>query len=102
ELPPEALVYTNVPDVLFLLQGRSAKPMPRLVDPTSGERVPRYRERLRAFRRDLQDNAGFVVFFDPIPRVYWMDEQRFNADNDTRLIVELDDGAVYQVAPPQR
>ncbi|MEM6314731.1 MAG: hypothetical protein AAF743_11615, partial [Planctomycetota bacterium] len=26
ELPPEALVYTNVPDVLFLLQGRSAKP----------------------------------------------------------------------------
>jgi hypothetical protein len=64
-LPPGVPVYSNAPDAVFLLTGRSTAFLPAHTDYLSGRRRPAYQAELAAMDDRLAATDGVVVWFRP-------------------------------------
>ena len=60
-LPPGVLVYSNLPDAIYILTDRSATFIPSEVDPLSGLRNPAYAGQFLTMKRDLEGGRAVVV-----------------------------------------
>ncbi len=64
-LPPGVTVYSNAPEAIFLLTGRSTSPLPAHTDYLSDRRRPEYEAELAATADRLRNDGGVVVWFRP-------------------------------------
>ena len=75
-LPPDALIYSNADDLLYLRTGRLARPIPRRVDPVARATDGRYPHRLDGMRTDMLAHRGYVLYFADCVRDYRISEGR--------------------------
>jgi len=96
-LPPDAPVYSNAPEAVFLLTGRSASPLPAHTDYLSGRMRPRYGAELAAVDDRLVREDGVVVWLRP-----YAFKQRFLApvaDLDVQPVLEDDVATLSRPRP---
>lgn len=60
-LPPGVLVYSNLPDAIYILTGRPVAFIPPKVDPVSGLRNPAYASQFLAMKHDLEGGRAVLV-----------------------------------------
>ena len=65
-LDPHQPVYSNGPDVVFLLTGRPTHMLPQVREQHRGRPDPSYPARLRAMAADVRRSGGVVVYFHAI------------------------------------
>jgi hypothetical protein len=65
-LPPAVPVYTNGPDAIWFLTGRSTKMLPAEEDYLTGETNPRYGAQVAAMASRLRAEHGVIVYFPAI------------------------------------
>ena len=98
-LPPDALIYTNAVDFLYLGTNRFAKPIPRLYYAVSRKPDVMYRERLRTMSEELQARNGYLIYFSTIQRAWQPTEQRLREGLPLKEVHSAEDGAAYQMSP---
>ena len=98
-LPPDALIYTNAVDFLYLGVNRFAKPIPRLYYAVSRKPDVMYRERLQTMSEELQARDGYLIYFSTIQRAWQPTEQRLREDLAMKVVYSAKDGAAYQMSP---
>ena len=98
-LPPDALIYTNAVDFLYLGTNRFAKPIPRLYYAVSRKPDLMYRQRIRAMSDELQARDGYLIYFSTIQRAWQPTEQRLREDLPLKVEYSAKDGAAYQMSP---
>ncbi|MDQ3438936.1 MAG: phospholipid carrier-dependent glycosyltransferase [Planctomycetota bacterium] len=96
-LPPDALIYTNTVDFLYLGQNRFAKPIPRLYYAVSRKQDVKYRERLRTMSEELQARGGYLIHFSTIKRAWLPTEDRLRDDLPLNVVHAATDGKAYQL-----
>ena len=62
-LPPDRVVYSNWPEDLYNFTGRLARSWPAKADPTSGQPVPDYQERLLEAVGEMKQSGGRLIMF---------------------------------------
>jgi len=98
-LPPDALIYSNAVDFLYLGTNRFAKPIPRLYYAVSRKQDVMYRQRLRTMSQELQAREGYLIYFSTIQRAWQPTEQRLREDLPLKVVHSAKDGAAYQSPP---
>jgi hypothetical protein len=98
-LPPDALIYSNAVDFLYLGTNRFAKPIPRLYYAVSRKQDLMYRERMRTMSEELRARDGYLIYFSTIQRAWQPTEQRMRENLPLKLVHSARDGAAYQMAP---
>jgi len=87
------LLHTNAPDPVYLLTGMPATMFPRHSNPGTRLINPDY-------AKQLAEMHGIAVYFRAVTwRWYLPNEERLRAELRLRLVADLGDGAVYQIAP---
>ncbi len=93
-LPPDIWVYSNIPEVIYLLTGRPSGSLP-------GKTESEYRSELARIDRRLRNREVLLVYFREVPgrdfpgRGYLPSEQELKAALPLKLIDEGPDGAIY-------
>lgn len=94
-LDPKVPIFTNGPDIIYLLAGRPAHMFPVRIDPDTGLPNNNYAYELATMRKVLQEERGVVVYFR---RVTW--RWYLPAESETNeglsLLAKTEDGAVYR------
>ena len=98
-LPPDAVIYTNAVDFLYLGTNRFAKPIPRLYYAVSRKPDLMYRERTRTMSEELQARDGYLIYFTTIQRPWQPTQQRLREDLPLRVVHSAKDGTAYQRPP---
>jgi hypothetical protein len=97
DLPPEARLYSNGPDAVYLLARRDASELPRPVDPTSRIPRPTYDAEIALM---AADRGAFVAFFERIRRPYFPGVKELRARVALVLVQRTPDGALYRIDDP--
>jgi hypothetical protein len=100
KLPGDALIYSNAPDALYLLAGRLAKPIPKLVQPGSREDTGTSAQMLKLMQHDLKVHLGYVLYFSSIDRNYFVAEDRLRQAFKAKRIYSGSDGTGFMEKPP--
>jgi hypothetical protein len=92
-----APIFTNGPDIIYLLTGHSAQMLPRKVDPGTTLPNNHYDDQLAAMKSQLQEKKGVVVYFYKITwRWYLPPESELREELDLHFLIRTEDGAVYR------
>ncbi len=67
-LPPATIIYSNAPEVLYVLRGVPAAMIPRKVDPHTSEPNPRFASEIDRLKLKLLEHQAALIFFY---RVNW-------------------------------
>lgn len=96
-LDREVPIFTNGPDIIYLLAGRPAQMIPRKVDPGTALPNNHYGGELAAMKGQLQEKKGVVVYFYKITwRWYLPPENELREGLDLHVVIRTEDGAVYR------
>ncbi len=104
ELPSDRPVYTNGPDVLYLLTGKPSTGIPGKADvlkyhiPDPNHRLRKeYAGELAKMREVLQNNGGILVFLNGIKtRWYYPSEEELRQSVPLRAVEKFSDGTIYK------
>jgi len=98
-LPADSIIYTDAPDVLYVLDGRATSSVPETVDFSTLKDNPRFETQLAEIRRTLTSRGGYVVWVRGLGRGSFLpSEATVRRDLDLRVVEEARDGAVYRIA----
>jgi hypothetical protein len=67
-----AVVFTNVPDILYMLTGRLTAMIPSKSDPKSGLPNKQYRIEIFAMKEQLRTTGGAVLYFHTEQRLWYL------------------------------
>jgi hypothetical protein len=104
-LPPDAVIYTDDPEPIYLLTGRLTKLLPMLRDPDSHQPYVRFASELAEMHRRLSPGGGIIAFFfdDGMPkrRVSMPQPEAMAAQYHLtmRPVYQADEAIIYQVPP---
>ena len=100
-LPAGAIIYTDAPDVLYLLDGRATSSIPETVDFSTLKRNPRFDAQIDEIRRTLSTRGGYVVYVRGLGRDSFLPtEASLTRLLPLRLVDNTGDGAIYTIAGP--
>jgi hypothetical protein len=97
-LPPRSVIYTNAPDVIYLLDGRAVSSIPETTDLSTLVRNPRFTAELAEIDRTLSTRGGFVVFVRGLDRPFLPSESSLVHLLDLRIVRNTASGAIYAVS----
>lgn len=100
-LPVGVLVYSNLPDAIYILTGRPAALIPQKADPVSGLRNPAYATQFLAMKQDLEGGRAVLVLLALL-------EYERGADHSGRaselrsglpltVVAQTNDGEIYRL-----
>jgi hypothetical protein len=96
-LSPETVVFTNGPEVVYLLTGRQAQMIPRKVNPGTREVNSDYLYEISGMKSVLKERKGVLVYFHSIPwRWYLPSESELQGEFGLSVRIRKQDGRVYQ------
>ena len=97
-LPPGTPVVTNAADLVTLLGGREATPLPTTRFRTADRPNRRWRDQLRRQAKRLRDSGGVVVYFDAVDRGdFLVGEEHLRDVLQIEPAATLPDGRAYRV-----
>lgn len=98
QMDARAPVFTNGPDVLYLLTRRPAYMVPSKVRPGTGLSNEHYWSEMEDMKRRIREESGALVYFKKITwRRYLPTEEELQEKLPLRLIVRDEEGYVYQI-----
>ena len=93
-----AAVFTNVPDVIYMLTGRLTEMIPNKNDPKSLRANKRYAAEVAAMREQLRMTGGVVVYFHAQQRLWYLpSETALQKDAGLSLVATTNDGYIYRL-----
>lgn len=93
--PESNIIYSNGPDVIYLLTGKSASMLPLIENPYTLEKNDIYYQQIKSIEQEIKEKEGIIVFFDKITRNYLPTEDRLKGELKLRPLIEKVDGAIY-------
>jgi len=107
KLPPDALIYSNNAASIYLIANRPARRLPRKFnnrvfrEKESAKPHPLLLSRLKRIKERLISKNGYIVFFTRRPHWYNLTQKELEQYLPLVPVQQLEDGAIYQVAPSQ-
>lgn len=104
-LPPDTIIYSDVPEAIYLLTGKFPLLLPRAIDPDSHLATENLPEQIRAMHRRLEHHPGVIVYFHASgsPRRYSSLPELASMPAVYQLTTRVEysggDGAIYIVVP---
>ena len=95
QLPPDALIFTNGADAVYILTGRICLQIPRKVEPVSGRANAWYEAQLQQMADRLRNENGVLVIFDRITRSYLPSREELIRRLPIVLLSRTGDGWIY-------
>jgi hypothetical protein len=95
KLPAGTLIFSNSPEAVYLVTGRSASQLPRRVEATTQQQNPDYTSELAVFRDRLEQNEGVVVYFREIGQRATVTEAEMIDDLFFQVLTESADGVIF-------
>lgn len=90
-------IFTNGPDVLYLLADRPGQMIPRRVDPGTASLNKSYADEMASVSRVLREKGGLLVYFHGVSwRWYLPSAKEAQEELGLRPLVETAEGVVYQ------
>jgi 4-amino-4-deoxy-L-arabinose transferase-like glycosyltransferase len=103
ESTPFSIMFTNGPDAVHFLAGTNAIGLPERINPMSLEINDEYSAELAKMSQRLSEEQGIVVYFRYIDwRWYLPSEEELLKELPLQLLVEVSDGAIYQLRSLER
>jgi len=97
-IPPRTPIFSNAPDVLYTLLGRSSEMIPRKTNPDTRAPNENYNAQLLKMKNLLKTNQGLLVYFDRVQwRWYLPSPADLEGELGLRLLVREKDGMIYQI-----
>ena len=97
QVDPAAKLFSNAPDVIYTLLGRSSGSIPSKVQPDTRASNPEFDVQLAKMEETIRVNKGFLIIFD---RVNWRWYLPTAHELESRIpliaIVRTDDGVIYR------
>ncbi len=96
-LPQDIVIFSNVPDAVYYLTGRTTLPLPRRINPYTEQVNDRYQIELAAVQQQFQREPAILVYFH-VPDNRWAlpSEQELRERLSLRRLFKAVEGAVYQ------
>ena len=100
-LPPDASIFSNTPEAIYIHTGRSASILPRQVIPATRRPNDAFAEEMARMRRRLEQDGGFIVLLPALRRDYLPSESELMELLPLRVRSRLTDGAIYTLSSLQ-
>jgi hypothetical protein len=98
-LPRRAVIYTDAPDVLYMLDGRATSSIPETQDFSTLKDNGRFEAQITEIEQTLLARGGYVVFVRGLGRSSFLPgETTLRRLLDLRPVNQVRDGAVYTIA----
>jgi hypothetical protein len=98
-LPADAVIYTDGPDILYLLDGRATSSIPETSDFSTLKVNPRFQAQIDEIKRTLESRGGYVVYIRGLGRDSFLPtEATLRKLLPLRVVDNTDDGAIYAIA----
>lgn len=94
-LPESAVIYSNAPDVLRFLDGRTALPIPSITNALTIQPNPRYAAQLDGLCRRIAGGSAYLVYFDTVQPWNQPTKAVLESTCGLSLLTRLPDGAAY-------
>jgi len=95
-------VFTNVPDVIYMLTGRRTTMIPRIIDPKSRLRNNRFDSEVAFMRQRLEQSRGVVAYFHAPQRLWYLPSaEELRKASGLRLLAVKKDGYIYELDHPR-
>jgi 4-amino-4-deoxy-L-arabinose transferase-like glycosyltransferase len=95
---PSRTIFTNAPDVIYMLTGRHTAMIPRKVDPKSRMANGNYPIEIATMKEQLKKTHGVVVYFDAEQRLWYLPSaSELQKDAALRLLARKKDGTIYRL-----
>ncbi len=92
---PPAVIFTNAPDLLYTVLGRSAYMIPRKVNPDTRQPNRDFLAQLEDMKSKLKRSGGVVVHFDRVHwRSYLPDAKELETMLGLRILIRAPDGTI--------
>jgi hypothetical protein len=97
-LPAHTIIYTDAPDVLYLLAGRATSSIPETQDFSTLKKNPRFDAQIEQIRRTLSTRGGYVVYIRGLGRDSFLPtEATLRRLLSLHLVRNASDGAIYSI-----
>jgi len=98
-IPLETPIYTNAPDLVYIMNGRCTYWIPRIIDLQNAKINSQYLSELRLMVKTMNNHDGRLVYFSPLTffRNFLPSEVELKENVDLILDKELKDGSIYGV-----
>jgi hypothetical protein len=97
-LPSRSVIYTDAPDVLYLLDNRATSSVPETVDFSTLKANPRFQAQIEEMRRTLANRPGYVVYVRSLGRdTFLPSEAVLRRLLNLQMVANTSDGAIYTV-----
>jgi hypothetical protein len=91
-------IFTNVPDVIYMLRGRGTVMIPRKINPANRLSNDHYQAEIAGMKEDLTRTNGMVVYFFAEQRLWYLPSaHELQRDAGLRLVALKKDGYVYRL-----
>ena len=96
ELAPSTIIYSNAPDVLYILAGRIAYMLPRKTRPDTREPNSQFSAQIDEMAAQLKNSRGAIVYFDQVRwRRYLPNGKELEGMLALRPLQRVSDGTIY-------
>jgi hypothetical protein len=96
DLPAHAIIYSDAPDVLYLLDQRATSTVPETVDFSTLKVNPRFNAQIEEIRHTLSTRGGYVVYIRGLGRQSFVpSEASLRHLLSLKLVRNTRDGAIY-------
>jgi len=98
-LPNNAIIYSDVPDVIYLLDHRATSSVPETVDFSTLKTNTRFHAQIEEIRHTLLTRGGYVAYVRGLGRDSFLPtEASLRSLLSLQLVRNTSDGAIYRIA----
>jgi hypothetical protein len=98
-IPLETPIYTNAPDLVYIMNGRCTNWIPRIIDLQNAKINSQYLSELKLMVKTMNNHDGLLVYFSPLTlfRSFLPSEVELKENVDLVLDKKLKDGSIYRL-----
>jgi hypothetical protein len=98
QLPDNALIFSNAPDVVYILTGRSAHPLPKPITVTTGQENEMYADEMHQVEKFLFNANGYIIIFNSLGAAAQI-EQELLTTWPLTVKIQTNQGTIYAYIP---
>jgi hypothetical protein len=100
-LPRHTVIYTDAPDILYLLDGRATSSIPETSDFSTLKTNPRFDAQIDEIKRTLESRGGYVVYLRGLGRASFLpSEASLRRLLPLGVVQNTGGGAIYRIVGP--
>jgi hypothetical protein len=97
-LPADAIIYSDAPDLIYVLAGRATSSIPETLDFSTLKKNPRFNDQIDEIKRTLSTRGGYVVYVRGLGRdTFLPSESTLRHLLPLRVVHNESDGAIYRI-----